>query len=102
MSCSTVPWNTWEYFVVADRVVWRKIKADGHRLTLSVPDLSFSVDLHREIFLSQFPITRPITICKLDLETEETILSRSKSPVCEVMLYIIGPGVEQELVLVDL
>lgn len=27
MFCSTVPKNTWEYFVVADRVGWRKIKS---------------------------------------------------------------------------
>lgn len=52
MSCSTVPWNTWEYFVVADRMGWRKIKTGGHRLTLSVPSLSFSVDSNHEIFLA--------------------------------------------------
>lgn len=57
MSCSTVPRNTWEYFVVADRVGWRKIKTDGYRLTLSVPGLGFFMDPHHEIFLSQFPIT---------------------------------------------
>lgn len=57
MSCSTVPGNTWEYFVVADRVGWGKIKTDGHRLTLSVPGLGFLVEPHPEIFPSRFPIT---------------------------------------------
>lgn len=52
MSCSTVPKNTWEYFVVADREGWRKIKTDGHRLTLSVPGLGFFTDPHHEIFVS--------------------------------------------------
>lgn len=84
MSCSTVPRNTWEYFVVADWVGWRKIETYGHGLTLSVPGLGFSVDPGHEIFVSQFCIPRPIT-----------------SILCVVMFYCILPGVGQHLVLVE-